>query len=337
VTRVVGWGEFRYEVVEGWEQVPAGLEHPDAADIAIGEDDRVYVFNRGPRPVLVYDRDGVYRHGFGDGLFTNAGGMTISPQRTLLCTDDLAHFVMELSFDGQTLRTLGTPGVPSDTGDEGEYLWAKRSGPPFNCPTGVAYGSNGDLYVTDGYGNARVHCFSPAGELRFSWGEVGRRPGEFRIPHQIRATPDGRLIVADRENNRLQFFDLAGRFLEEWTDVARPNGVDIDADGNVYVAELGVWAGRAPQAELAPLRDEDPPSRVSIFSSDGELLSRWGEGTEPCAPGNFYAAHGIAVDSSGDIYVAEVNYSAGVKFDLLPASCHTLQKFARLPARETPA
>ena len=327
----VGTGEFRYEVVEDWEQLPSGLDHPDVADIVIGADDRVYVFNRGARPILEYDRDGTYAGGFGTGVFTNAGGMTLTPDgEQLVCTDDLAHFVRSFTLAGEEVMTLGTPDVPSETGFDGTYLSAKFAGPPFNCPTAAAYGTNGDLYITDGYGNGRVHRFDPGGELRYSWGGVGRGPGEFRIPHQICPTPDGRLIVADRENNRLQFFDLEGEFLEEWGDVSRPNGIALDADGNVYVAELGVWVGRAPQAELPPLEDDHPPSRVSIFTPEGALLSRWGNGADPTASGSFYAAHGIAVDSRGDVYVAEVNYTAGVKFGLVSADCHTLQKFARV-------
>src|SRR5207248_5131536 len=103
-----------------------------------------------------------------------------------------------------------------------------------------------DLYVTDGYGNARVHRFAPDGCLRHSWGDPGRAPGQFNLPHGIAVGPDGTVYVADRENSRVQRFDPEGAFLSEWTDVARPCQVAVDARGNLLVAELGFQIGRWP-------------------------------------------------------------------------------------------
>ena len=118
--------------------------------------------------------------------------------------------------------------------------------PPFHYPTNVALAADGSLYISDGYGNARVHKFSSDGRLLLSWGEPGTGPGQFHLPHGIAVGPDGTVAVADRENSRLQFFSPDGAFLREWTQIARPCQVAIDAEGVVYVAELGYKAGMWP-------------------------------------------------------------------------------------------
>jgi sugar lactone lactonase YvrE len=316
-----------YDVIDGWERLPAGWEHGDVADVAVDSRDRVYVFNRGDHPVIVFEPDGTFVGSWGERFFTKPHGITIGPDDSVYCVDDGAHAVYKFDLEGQLLLTLGTPGTPCDNGYVfGQYLSVKEAGAPFNRPTALAVAPNGDLYVSDGYGNARVHCFSPEGDLKFSWGAPGTGPGEFRIPHAVRLTADGRLLVADRENSRIQIFSLDGRFLEEWTNTCRPDGVAIDRQGNIYVCDLGLRAARYPTMP-APA-DDDPPSRVTVFSSTGSQLARWGT-TDPCIPGSFFSAHGIAVDSRGDIYVVEVNYSAGGKAGVIPADCHTVQKFVR--------
>ena len=141
-----------------------------------------------------------------------------------------------------------------------------------------------------------------------------------------------RLEEAKRRDHRklgrdLQLFTAAGDYLGEWTDVARPCQVFLDRAGWVYVAELGFRAGRWPGTGAhAP---SDTGGRVSVFDRQGTLRSRWGGGHNPCAPGDFFAPHGLWVDSRGDLYVAEVALSAGARAGLVPASCHTLQKFVR--------
>jgi DNA-binding beta-propeller fold protein YncE len=222
---------------------------------------------------------------------------------------------------------LGASGTPSDTGATSmDYRTILRAGPPFHYPTNLALSTEGELYVSDGYGNARVHKFSPDGRLLFSWGEPGDGPGQFRLPHGIAVDRQGTVYVADRENSRIQLFTPDGLFLSEWTDVARPCQVFLDGAGNVYVAELGFRAGMWP-GTTAPA--DAPGGRVSIFDRRGDLQARWGGGRSPCTPGDFFAPHGICVDSRGDIYVAEVVMSAGGNRGLVSTTCHALQKFIR--------
>ena len=282
--------------------------------MAVDSHDRVYLFTRGDAAVLVYERDGSFVRAWPDRGFTERGhGITIGPDGSVWCVDDADHSVRKFTLDGEPLLTLGTRGTPSD--DQ-----------PFNRPTNVAVAPNGDVYVSDGYGNARVHHFRADGRLIASWGGPGGGPGEFRIPHGIAVVGD-RVLVADRENDRIQVFDLEGTYLTEWTGIQRPCHLVLGPDGLLYVAELWWRKGqRSPRfGEIAT----DRYGRVSVLSTDGAVVARFG-GSAPGTPGGFTAPHGIAVDSRGDVYVAEVTQTFGVAPGLVSAgSAPTLQKLAR--------
>jgi DNA-binding beta-propeller fold protein YncE len=325
----VGQGAFRFEARADWDKRPDAYDWIEATAVAVDAEDRVYVFNRGERPVMVFAPDGRCLHAWGAGLFIRPHGITIGPDGAVYCTDDSDHTVKKFSPRGDLLQVLGTSGLPSDTGATSvDFRTIRRSGPPFHFPTNVAFGPGGELYVADGYGNARIHRFTPDGRLILSWGEPGDQPGQFRIPHGIAADRQGNVWVADRENSRLQCFSPTGEFQHQWTDIARPCQLAFDRDDNVYVAELGYRAGMWP-GTTAPSPDATG-GRLSIFNPRGELLARWGGGDHPTSTGDFFAPHDICIDSRGDVYVAEVVMSAGGKRGLVPPTCHSLQKFIRL-------
>jgi hypothetical protein len=336
-----GDGAYRYTVVEGWEQLPEGWTHVDVAGVATGADDRVYLFTRGTPRVIVYEADGTFVRSWGEDLFHDrpvgcAHGITIGPDGAVWCVDDGNHTVKKFTPEGELLLTLGTSGVPSDTGYIGPQAGIsgstllgsiKRGGPPFNRPTNLAFSPNGDFYVSDGYGNARVHHFSPDGTLVQSWGEPGTGPGEFNLPHGIAVHPDGRVFVADRENDRIQIFSPDGEYVDQWLDTQRPTQLQIGADGVVHVAEL--WRRVGEVSQRLGRAEIDAPARISVLAPDGSVLSRWG-GPNRCDPGMLCAPHSLALDSRGDLYVGEVTYTFGVSRGDTPADCHTFQKFARV-------
>lgn len=309
-----------------WAKLPAGWSWKEATAVATDSRDRVYVFNRGDHPLMIFDRDGSFLTSWGEGVFTRAHGICIGPDDSVYCTDDGGHAVHKFTPDGKLLFTLGTPGKPSDTGATSmDFRTIQRAGPPFHYPCNVALSPTGEIYVCDGYGNARIHKFASDGRLLFSWGEPGSGPGQFNIPHGIAVGSDGTVFVADRENSRLQLFTPAGKFLAEWIGIARPCQVFIPKSGDVYVAELGYRAGMWPGTSAPP---DATGGRVSVFDRSGKLLARWGGGTNPCTPGDFFAPHDICVDSHGDVYVAEVTMSAGGNRGLVSPDCHSLQKFS---------
>ncbi len=320
--------EFGYEPDDRWAKLPVGWDWKEATAVAADSRDRVFVFSRGKCPLVVFDRDGTFLTAWGEGLFVRPHGVFIGPDDSVYLTDDSDHTVRKFSPDGKLLLTLGTSGKPSDTGATSvDFRTIQRAGPPFHFPCNVALSPAGEIYVCDGYGNARIHKFTADGRLLFSWGEPGNGPGQFRIPHGIAVDREGTVYVADRENSRLQIFDPNGGFIAEWTDVARPCQVFVDRAGKVFVAELGYRAGMWPGTS-APSPDATG-GRVSIFDLSGKLLARWGGSVNPTAPGDFFAPHGIWVDSHGDIYVAEVTLSAGGNRGLVSPDCHSLQKFTR--------
>jgi streptogramin lyase len=316
-----------YGVVEGWEQLPTGYEHRDVAGVAVDGEDRVFLICRGDHPIIVYDRKGNFVRSWGEGDFTyRTHGITVASDGTVWCTDDGNHTVRRFTPEGKLLMTLGTPDTAADTGYDGkDYMTITKPADAFNRPTNLAIGPKGDLYVSDGYGNCRVHRFAPTGERKRSWGIPGTGPGQFYLPHGIAVAADGRVFVCDRENDRIQIFSPEGEYLSEWTDTQRPTHLVFDAKGRAFVSELWWHPGQTSRRH-GPI-SQARPGRVSVLDPEGRVLARWG-GPEASAPGNLAAAHGIAVDSKGDVYVSEVTWTFAVSRGHAPASCHTFQKFA---------
>jgi DNA-binding beta-propeller fold protein YncE len=317
----VGSGEFVYEVDERWGQLPASWTFVDVVGVVVDREDRVYVFNRGAHPIVIFERDGRLAGAWGEGQFTNPHGLQIGPDGALYTVDNGDHTVRKWTPDGRLLLTLGTPGRASDTGYAGS-LDSIRGGGPFNSPTNCAVAPDGSLYVSDGYGNCKVHHFSAGGELLRSWGEPGRGPGQFRLVHGICVAPDGAVYVGDRANNRVQVFSPTGEFLREWADVRQPDEIHLGPDGQFYVAELG-YGGDVPAGGGLG-------ARVTVRDAAGTILAAWGDTGDPAAPGNCAAPHGIRVDSHGDLYLGEVTYTARISARLVKPSCHCFQKFRRV-------
>ncbi len=290
----LGSDGFTYEALDQWQSMPAGSRLIECPGVAVDSQDRVYVMTRNQdSPVVVFDRDGTWLRSFGQDTFSErTHGISIGADGFVYCADDGTHTVTKFTPEGELVMTIGTPGQPAK----------KWGGEPFNRPTHAAVSpATGDIYVSDGYGNSRVHKFSPEGRLLTSWGEPGIDAGQFIRPHNVAVDAQGRVYVADRECHRVQIFDADGGFITMWNNIHRPDGMTIGPDGNIYIGELN----GIPGVDDAPGLGH----RVSVLSQDGKLLARFGDPAEGEAPGQFIAPHGIAVDSRGDIYVAEVPYT----------------------------
>jgi streptogramin lyase len=314
-----------FEAIEGWEQLPEGFTHADVSGVAVDSEDRLFVLTRGTARVIVYEPDGTFVRSWGEDIFTErTHSIFVGPDGMVYTTDDGDHTVRKFTPEGEQLLIIGNPGVPSDTGYNGSDLTSiKRGGAPFNKPTGTVVGPDGDIFVCDGYGNARVHRFTAKGEIVTSWGEPGTGPGEFFLPHGITLTTDGRLLVADRENDRIQIFSTDGELLDIWDRVQRPTDVRVSSDGLIFVTNL--WWRKGMESFTYGVLNRDLPAGISVLDSDGNLLLSCAS-SDRCAPGNFTAPHTICVDSKGAIYVGEVTYTYAVKPGLVDPDCHTLQK-----------
>jgi hypothetical protein len=214
----------------------------------------------------------------------------------------------DTDFTGDIREPESDPSIPHGEPGSWSETWSMengvhKAGGPFHQPTDLAVSASGDIFVSDGYRNCRVHKFSPTGELLQSWGEPGNarelrdtkdKPNHFHTPHGI-STHGGLVYVCDRENNRIQIFTEDGAFVDIWTDFLRPTKIYVDPTEQVaYVSELD--------------------ARASIVDLDGNLIGRLGDGHvigtadggRSHKPGEFYGPHCIWNDSEGSILVGEV-------------------------------
>ena len=296
---------YAYEVDPAFPELPEGGVLGEVSGVAVDHEDRVYVANRSTNPVQIYSTDGQFLSSWSYSDFERVHGVTIAPDGRIYIADDRRHLIRVFNPAGELVLTIGTDGVPSDTGVEDRNpRTIKHAGPPFNLPTDTAPTADGSFYVSDGYGNARVHHFSHEGELLQSWGEPGTGPGEFNLPHGVTIDNEGRVLVADRENGRIQVFSADGTYETEFNDLIRPCGMCVDGDGVIYVAELAQSYGR-----------------ITILSPKGELLEQWAIAGDVPKVG----AHSIALDSEKNLYVGLVYQGAP-----LPENARPVIKYRRV-------
>jgi len=287
-------GDIKFQIDVEWAKLPAGWHFVEVSDVAVDPSDRVYVFNRGEHPMIVFNRDGTFLRSWGEGIFKRPHGLTVGPDECLYCADDGDHSVKKFTLDGKLLLIIGTPNEAATF----------QSGTPFNRPTKVAFDpKTGEIYVSDGYGNSRVHKYSPGGKLLFSWGEPGSDPGQFNLVHSVCTDSDGYVYVADRENHRVQIFDSLGQYVTQWNNMHRPCGMYIDTRERLcYIGEL---------PPSLPINRNYPNlgAHLDIYDLKGRRLARFGDRRPGEEPTQFWAPHGIAKDSKGDLYIAEVSWS----------------------------
>src|ERR1700730_8680364 len=284
-----------YEPIPNWGALPQGVSFGgDATSVAVDSQGYVFVFNRGNHPIVVLDPNGTYVEGWGAGEFDQPHGIFIDHNDDLYLVDTGGHFVQKRTREGKLLFTLGTRGEPAPL----------RSGKCFNRPTDVAvHPVTRELFITDGYGNARVHRFDPEGEHISSFGEPGADNGQFCLPHGLEFIDDDRLVVCDRENFRMQVFTTEGAYVEQW-HAHRPAAVRRHDDSTFFIAELG-YAGQHGAPNVG--------CRISVRDHSGMQLMCLGAAIPGFEPDQFFAPHGLAFDQSGDLYVAEVNYSYTIR------------------------
>ena len=230
------------------------------------------MFNRGEKPILVFDKDGTFLRSWGDKLFDTAHGLRIDADGNIWTTDLGHHTVVKFDPKGNVLLTLGKKGKKGPALDR------------FNMPADIAFSAAGDIYVADGYGNSRVMKFDKTGKYLKHWGKKGKAPGEFNLVHAVRVDGEGRVYVGDRENNRVQVFDADGAFLHQFPETGGPYGLFLPKDNDLLIA-----SGRSNLAKRADVK--------------GKLAYSWGAKGD--GPGQFLMPHGITGDSLGNVYVAE--------------------------------
>ena len=309
----LGADDYIYEELADWAKLPDGWSFKEVADVVVDSQDRVYVFNRGEHPMIIFEPDGSFVASWGEDLFVRAHGVTVGPDGMLYCVDDGDHSIRKCTPDGEVLMTIGTPDEPAPI----------HSGEPFNRPTKVAFDPETDeLYISDGYGNASVHKFSPDGKHLFYWGEYGTDPGQFNLVHSVCTDSSGKVYIADRESHRVQIFDADGRYLDQWNNMHRPCGLHIE-DDLVYIGQVPT------QLEV----NADYPNIggcVTVHDLTGRRLARLGDVKRGEGPGQFISPHGIAIDSHANIYVGEVSWAAYGRTLSPPREVRSFRKLVRV-------
>lgn len=285
------------EVVPDWPRLPEGHLLGLCSGVGVDARNRVFVFHRSGRlwsnpfpkePILqptvsmIDGASGKLLATWGEGRFVMPHGLTVDDDGNLWLTDVGLHQVFKCTPEGKVLMALGEAGVP---GADHAH---------FNLPTDVAVLRDGSFYVSDGYRNTRVIKFSAEGTFQCQWGVKGRGDGEFNLPHGIAVDSGGRVIVCDRENERLQVFGGSGTFLDQWkgTHIGKPYGVAAGADGHIFVID-----GGAPSLKLAER------GKAIELNGAGSVIDTFGSCGS--APGQFQLGHDIAVGPDGAVYVAE--------------------------------
>lgn len=324
-----------YRTVEGWAKLPAGRVWGSTSAVAIDKDgESVWVGERCGQnscvgsdldPVLLFDKNGNLVRSFGKGMVNWPHGIHVDFEGNVWIVDGrdnkpvvprnapadapppvmpakiFGHQVLKFSPRGELLMRLGTDGGAREPG----YFFQ---------PNAVYVAPNGDIYVAEGHAsgadaNARVLKFDKTGKMLASWGKKGTGPGEFDQPHALAMDSRGRLFVGDRTNNRIQIFSQDGKLLDTWFQFSRASGIFIDKNDIMYVAdsESGSIAPTRPEWQRGIRIGSARTGEVTAFIPDPVKETR-----------NTSAAEGVAVDSRGVIYGAEVGPRALKRYERNP-------------------
>lgn len=216
---------MRYIADSRWGQdgLPPGGWFGRVSAVVQAPDGRIVVFHRGPAiaPVVLFDRDAQALSSWDAGIGL-AHGMRVDRDGHLWMTDTSRHRVLKTTIDGQVLLELGTPDVSG--ADERTFY----------APTDLSFGADGSIYVSDGYGNSRVVQLDPDGGFIRAWGRRGSGPGEFDTPHSVAVAPDGRVLVSDRHNHRIQIFEPDGTWREDWRHLGATQCLTFGPNGDLW-------------------------------------------------------------------------------------------------------
>jgi hypothetical protein len=291
-----------YQVDPTWPQRPKGISWGPMSGVAVDAQENVWVLARSDPPVQVYQPDGKFLRAWGEGLMDTPHQLKLDRQGNVWLADSGNHVVLQCTPQGNVIRTLGTRGEPGC--DERH----------FNRPADMVITPDGDVFIADGYGNARVVHFDKNGKFLKSWGKLGTEPGEFSLPHAIALDSRGRLYVADRNNVRIQVFDQDGKFLDEWRNIVVPCAFWMTKEDELWVCGSSPMPWRADDKVLG----YPPVDQLFMkFNTSGKLLQLWSvpkgaDGKE--RPGELNWAHGLAVDSNGNIYAVDIKGQRAQKF-----------------------
>jgi hypothetical protein len=292
-----------YDVDPNWPQRPEHVSGKGwVSGLAVDKNDNVWFFRKGPNPVQCYTADGKFVRTWGDkDQFVNPHHLRLDAEGNVWVADFGQHIVQKYTPEGKLLLTLGVKG---EAGKDDKH---------FNMPTDMAFAANGDIFVSDGYGNRRIVHLDKTGKFLKEFGEEGPKPGQFILPHAIVIDSKGTIYIADRNSGRIQIFDQSGKLLDVWSNILMPWGLSITKDDRLWVC------GSSPHWWFRHgVYPEYKDQLFMEFTTAGRPLHTWtlplGDigtnkdmpDTSKLKPGETVGAHCIGQDSKGNIYVGDI-------------------------------
>jgi len=292
-----------YVVDADWPTMPPGMEWAAVPGVTFDKSGNVVLFTRGNPSVQFYSPEGTFLHGWEDR--TGSHHIAVDDEGFVWTTDTIRHIVQKHEADGTVVMTLGTDGV---SGEDATHFFK---------PTDVDFASNGDIFVSDGYGNARVVRYDRDGNFIKAWGSMGNGPDQFSICHAIAIDSKDRIYVADRNNARIQVFDMEGTLLDSWSNLMIPWGVCVDDEDTVWVCGSSVvtWESLPPESKVLGVPPND--QWVARIDTTGKMIElhafpKGKDGEEK--PGELNWVHCIAVDEVKNLYLGDINGERLQKF-----------------------
>jgi hypothetical protein len=335
--------EIPFDAPVDYFQLPDNVNFGEITAVAVNSKGHVFVLSRSNNTgnvfggaatqLFEFDESGRYVREIGRGVygFAYGHGVRIDRDDNIWVVDKGSNMVMKFNPAGHIMMVLGRKEEPTD-----EHVYPDRTKASvhvdgmFNQPTDVAWDSNGNIFISDGYVNSRVAKYDNTGTWVKSWGKRGYAPGEFNLPHSIAIDYQNRVYVADRANGRMQVFDTDGKFLKEIIiNVPAPPGAkpmlgyQQPPAANAPVGSIFTYRPGAPAAICIPPGKSDVifvgdlyPARIYKLTLDGKVLGVFGRAGK--MPGQISGIHGLACPNENTIYTAEFINWRVQKFILHP-------------------
>jgi peptidylamidoglycolate lyase len=299
----------QYVLEENWLKLPKSIDLGNPTGLGIDTNQNIILFHRASREwplignipkekikentiLMIDSKSGNIIKSWGNNLFTMPHGLTVDHQNNIWVTDVGLHQVLKFSHEGKLLMTIGEAGV---SGKDTSH---------FDKPTDVTICKDGSFYISDGYGNSRIMKFSAEGKFIFEWGKKGNGIGEFNIPHGICLDQDENLLVADRENDRIQKFNKNGEFLKSYSD---------KNFGNIYSVIINQRNHSIVSIDdLRFLKIKHRGSDIIIMDTTGKIENRFGRSGSVIESTSWY--HDLAIDKEESIYVGDILQNRVLKF-----------------------